>query len=137
MVTEGLETQKVVSLAKCAHTVVTEQASTDEVIAALQSAHQDAKAAAFPAGPQPVEHYREVTMPPRQLSLPIHLTDRETSILVGISLGQSNKEIANNLSISDATVKVHLRAAFRKLGVTNRTQAAVWAMQNLQIAHNG
>lgn len=59
------------------------------------------------------------------------LSKRETAILAHLCHGGSNKSIANDLHISDATVKVHLRMAFRKIGVINRTQAAMWATQNL------
>ena len=44
--------------------------------------------------------------------------------------GYSNKMIARELDISDATVKVHLKALLRKLKAHNRTQAAIWAMEN-------
>ncbi|MDT8853477.1 LuxR C-terminal-related transcriptional regulator [Paracoccaceae bacterium Fryx2] len=59
------------------------------------------------------------------------LSRRELAILVHLCSGNSNKSIANALQISDATVKVHLRMAFRKIGVTNRTQAAMWAAKHL------
>lgn len=59
------------------------------------------------------------------------LSKREAAILAHLCSGGSNKSIANALRISDATVKVHLRMAFRKIGVSNRTQAALWATQNL------
>ena len=48
-----------------------------------------------------------------------------------LSAGVSNKNIANQLNIVESTVKVHLRGCFRKIGVQNRTQAAVWAAQHL------
>lgn len=52
------------------------------------------------------------------------LTDRETAVLVAISEGKSNKEIARDFDIAEITVKVHAQGVFRKLGVRNRTQAA-------------
>ena len=42
--------------------------------------------------------------------------------------GTSNKTIAKNLSITETTVKAHVKGLLRKIGVTNRTQAAVWAL---------
>ena len=45
-------------------------------------------------------------------------------------LGESNKVIARKLEIAEATVKVHVKAILRKVRVRNRTQAAMWAMQN-------
>jgi DNA-binding NarL/FixJ family response regulator len=57
------------------------------------------------------------------------LTQREHDILVLLSEGRSNREIAQHLFLSEKTVKAHLAAIFRKLGVTNRTQAAMMAVQ--------
>jgi two-component system nitrate/nitrite response regulator NarL len=58
------------------------------------------------------------------------LSGREGDILGKLMLGHSNKMIARELAISDATVKVHLKALLRKLKARNRTQAAIWAMEN-------
>ena len=57
------------------------------------------------------------------------LTRRERDILALLSEGRSNRSIAQHLYLSDKTVKAHLAAIFRKLGVTNRTQAAMMARQ--------
>ena len=58
-----------------------------------------------------------------------NLTQREHDILALLSEGRSNRSIAGNLYLSEKTVKAHLAAIFRKLGVTNRTQAAMMAVQ--------
>jgi DNA-binding NarL/FixJ family response regulator len=57
------------------------------------------------------------------------LTQRENDILELLAEGKSNREIAGHLFLSEKTVKAHLAAIFRKLGVTNRTQAAMAAVQ--------
>ncbi len=57
---------------------------------------------------------------------PERLTRRELAILARLSEGRSNKSIARDLGVSEATVKVHLRAVYRKTGSSNRTQAALW-----------
>jgi len=57
------------------------------------------------------------------------LTQREHDILALLAEGRSNREIAGALYLSEKTVKAHLAAIFRKLGVTNRTQAAMMAVQ--------
>jgi two-component system, NarL family, nitrate/nitrite response regulator NarL len=44
--------------------------------------------------------------------------------------GSPNKEIACELEISDGTVKVHLKTLLKKIGVQNRTQTAIWAMNH-------
>lgn len=61
-------------------------------------------------------------------SRPENLTQRETDILALLSEGRSNREIARALYLSEKTVKAHLAAVFRKLGVANRTQAAMAAV---------
>jgi DNA-binding NarL/FixJ family response regulator len=57
------------------------------------------------------------------------LTQREHDILALLAEGRSNRDIAGGLYLSEKTVKAHLAAIFRKLGVTNRTQAAMMAVQ--------
>ena len=57
------------------------------------------------------------------------LTGRETEVLQLIVGGNSNKEIAAALFISEATVKTHINSLLSKLGVTDRTQAATTALQ--------
>jgi len=59
----------------------------------------------------------------------LSLTHRERDILALLAEGRSNREIAQTLYLSEKTVKAHLAAIFRKLGVTNRTQAAMAAVQ--------
>ena len=58
------------------------------------------------------------------------LSDRESETLRHLILGAPNKVIAGHLDVSEATVKVHVKAILRKLGVQNRTQAAIWAVNN-------
>ena len=57
------------------------------------------------------------------------LTEREKEILRLITLGGTNKEIANKLHISEKTVKNHISNIFQTLHVNNRTQAAVYALE--------
>ena len=56
------------------------------------------------------------------------LTRREQEILHGLAQGLSNKVIARNLDITDATVKVHVKNLLKKLGFRSRLEAAVWAV---------
>lgn len=55
------------------------------------------------------------------------LSDRETSILRLVAAGKANKQIARQLSISEETVKAHLKNIFGKLGATDRTEAVITA----------
>jgi DNA-binding NarL/FixJ family response regulator len=59
------------------------------------------------------------------------LTKREIEILSMISLGASNEDISKKTCISTNTVKTHLYNIFKKIKVTNRLQAAIWAARNL------
>ncbi len=59
----------------------------------------------------------------------VPLTQRETQVLRHVALGLSNKEIAKSLEISVETVKEHVQNILRKITVTDRTQAAVWAVR--------
>lgn len=56
------------------------------------------------------------------------LSDRELQILQCLAQGDSNKTIANRLDITEATVKVHVKSLLRKIRANNRTQAAIWAV---------
>ncbi|SHJ43970.1 two component transcriptional regulator, LuxR family [Bradyrhizobium lablabi] len=58
------------------------------------------------------------------------LSPREKSILGCLIEGDSNKCIARKIDIAEATVKVHVKAILRKIRVQNRTQAAIWGMNN-------
>ena len=58
------------------------------------------------------------------------LSAREKCILRCMADGDSNKLIARKIDIAEATVKVHVKAILRKIRVHNRTQAAIWAMNN-------
>lgn len=57
------------------------------------------------------------------------LTTREKDVLLLVTQGESNKSIADKLILSEITVKSHLNSIFKKLNVTNRTQAVLTAMQ--------
>jgi len=58
------------------------------------------------------------------------LTPREEEVLKLVRFGMANKQIARRLGISERTVKAHLTSAFQRIGVSDRTQAALWAERN-------
>jgi two-component system nitrate/nitrite response regulator NarL len=58
------------------------------------------------------------------------LSAREIAILERIVRGDSNKHVARFFKIAEATVKVHVKAILRKIGASNRTQAAIWALNH-------
>jgi len=57
-------------------------------------------------------------------------SNRELEILGCLACGDSNKIIARSCQIAESTVKIHLKSILRKIHVQNRTQAAIWAIQN-------
>jgi DNA-binding NarL/FixJ family response regulator len=57
------------------------------------------------------------------------LSGRERDVLMLVARGRSNKLIARELGISEKTVKAHITSIFQQLGVTDRTQAALWAQR--------
>ena len=67
---------------------------------------------------------------PQTLSDPSSLTRRERQTLAWLARGVSNKEIARALGLAESTVKVHVQSILRKLGVTSRVQAAVYAIEH-------
>ena len=75
------------------------------------------------AAPQPFAHNAAARAS-------LGLTGQEMKVLERLAAGQSNKEIAQSLAISEATVKVHLAAIMRTLKVHNRTQVVLAAKQH-------
>ena len=79
------------------------------------------------------EELRRVTgalaTPRLNANVEVPLTQRESEVLKQLALGLTNKEIAIALHISYETVKEHVQHILRKIGVSDRTQAAVWAVR--------
>jgi len=79
------------------------------------------------------EELRRVTgalaTPRLSQDIEVPLTQRESEVLRQMALGLTNKEIAKMLGISYETVKEHVQHILRKIGVSDRTQAAVWAVR--------
>ena len=101
-------------------------ASGDELIAAIRTVSKGENAWTR-------DELRRVTgalATPRLVSdIDVPLTQRESEVLRQLSYGLTNKEIAQSLHISYETVKEHVQHILRKLGVSDRTQAAVWAVR--------
>jgi two-component system, NarL family, nitrate/nitrite response regulator NarL len=58
------------------------------------------------------------------------LSERDVQILDGLVKGYPNKVIARRCAITEATIKVHMKSILRKIRIDNRTQAAIWAIEN-------
>jgi DNA-binding NarL/FixJ family response regulator len=100
-------------------------AGPDEVIGAVRTVMAGG-APLDPKAARAVLDARQAARPARELS------EREREVLTLLSTGLANKQIARRLGISERTVKAHLTSIFQQLGVTDRTQAALWAQSNLR-----
>jgi DNA-binding NarL/FixJ family response regulator len=103
---------------------ILKDATPDEVIAAIHAAHAGG-APLDPAAARVLLDSQRAQQPAKSLS------PRETEVLSLVATGLPNKQIARRLGISERTVKAHLTAVFQQLGVTDRTQAALWAKEHL------
>lgn len=99
-------------------------AEPDEVIAGVRAVARGES----PLHPKAARELLGARAAPR---VPAPLTDRETEVLVLVRDGLANKQIARQLGITERTVKAHLTSVFASIGVTDRTQAALWAERNL------
>jgi DNA-binding NarL/FixJ family response regulator len=102
---------------------VLKDAGPEEVIAAVRSAA---------AGHAPLDPRVAGALLPSATPDPgAALSDREIEVLRLASKGLANKQIARELGIAERTVKVHLGNVFRRIGVNDRTSAALWAREHL------
>ena len=100
-------------------------ADADEVAAAIRAAHRgemqlDAAVARRLLSSLGVTSHRDAT---------VQLTARELEVLRLVGAGRANKEIAAELDISERTARTHVSNILRKLGLSSRTQAALWAVR--------
>jgi NarL family two-component system response regulator LiaR len=77
---------------------------------------------------------RDIQNPVQQTSLENTLTDREMEIMRQVALGKTNQEIADELVVSERTVRTHITNILAKLRLSNRTQLALYALRE-GIAH--
>ncbi|HEX8767214.1 MAG TPA: response regulator transcription factor [Jatrophihabitans sp.] len=100
-----------------------------ELLAAVRSAS---------AGGAPLDPRVAVALLPNRkpASVVDQLSSREREVLALASQGLANKQIGRSLGIAERTVKVHLGNVFRRIGVSDRTSAALWARDNLPEARS-
>jgi DNA-binding NarL/FixJ family response regulator len=95
----------------------------DDLLAAVRAAA---------AGHAPLDpRVAAALLPGREPPPADQLSDRERQVLRLVAAGLANKQIARRLGIAESTVKVHTSNIFRRIGVTDRTSAALWAKEHL------
>ena len=99
-------------------------AGVDQVVEAVRAAARGESVLQPAATARLLRELRHASADPLSL-----LTPRETDVLKGLAQGRSNREIARALSVSEETVKSHVSSILAKLGLADRTQAAIFALQ--------
>jgi DNA-binding NarL/FixJ family response regulator len=97
-------------------------AEPDEVVRAVQAAARGES----PLAPKAAHEVLQA----RDARPTVELSARESEVLALVAEGLPNKQIARRLVISEKTVKAHLTNVFQRIGVTDRTQAALWARRH-------
>jgi DNA-binding NarL/FixJ family response regulator len=135
---DGIETTEALRTSRAAVVVLTSFSDRERILAAL-----DAGAVGYLLKDADPEELARAIRAAARGEAPLHplaarelldrhragpqLTDREEEILALVAQGLPNKLIARRLAISERTVKGHLTRVFERIGVTDRTQAALWA----------
>lgn len=104
---------------------VLKHADPEQILHAIAAAHRGGA----PIDPQVARVLLDMKRAPSSSRGP--LTDREAGVLRLVQQGMANKQIARHLGITERTVKAHLTKIFDTLGVSDRTQAALWAAEHL------
>ncbi len=112
------------ALAAGANGYLLKDSTPDQLIAGIRAAY----AGGSPLDPKAARMLIDARRGSSATSL---LSPRETDVLREVTKGATNKTIAERLGIGERTVKAHLTAVFQKIEVRDRTQAAMWAKENL------
>jgi len=104
---------------------VLKHADPDELLGAIRATHEGGAALDPKAARVLLDRQRTAPTAPGSLS------EREIEVLRLVAGGLANKHIARRLGIAERTVKAHLTRIFQRIGVTDRTQAALWARDHL------
>ena len=102
----------------------------DYLVASIRRAHAGEAVIAEGMTAKLVQQFRMAGQAPVAEVEKTRLTPRETEILTCLALGDSNKVIARKLDVAESTVKIHVQSILKKLGLTSRVQAAVYAVEH-------
>jgi DNA-binding NarL/FixJ family response regulator len=103
---------------------LSKECDSSEVVRAVQASARGE----MPVGSRPQDPAQEAHDHDDE---PLTLTPREREVLELLLQGRANKQIAERLGVGESTVKSHLRKAFERIGVNDRTSAALWAQRHL------
>lgn len=106
---------------------ILKHASPDELLEAIRAAH----AGGSPLDPKAARVLLDRGRSGAGSTGTAKLSEREEEVLRLVASGLPNKQIARKLGIAERTVKAHLTNIFQRIGVTDRTQAALWARDHL------
>jgi NarL family two-component system response regulator LiaR len=106
---------------------VLKDCSPDELVDAIKTVSRGQPSLSSDVAQKLVRQVHRASMPAAKLEEP--LSDRELEVLRLVAVGLSNSEIAEKLQISERTVGAHISRILDKLGLANRTQAALYAMR--------
>ncbi len=112
------------ALASGADGYLLKHSEPDDIANAIRAVH----AGDAPLDPKAARALIESQRSPRATA---QLTEREAQVLLLVRDGLANKQIARRLGITERTVKAHMTSIFQTIGVTGRTQAALWASDNM------
>jgi DNA-binding NarL/FixJ family response regulator len=112
------------ALARGASGYLSKQLTAPELVEALEAVH--AGETVVSEGARRMQSTEELNWPGRDEGL----SDREAEILALITQGKSNAEIAKLTFLSPNTIKTYIRAAYRKIGASSRTQAVLWGVEH-------
>jgi NarL family two-component system response regulator LiaR len=101
-------------------------AGVDDVVASVRAAARGESRLDPRIAARLVREVRDAGPPPGPLNL---LSPRETQVLAQLARGRSNREIAKTLAITEETVKAHVSSILAKLQLSDRTQAAIFGLQ--------
>ena len=102
----------------------------DFLVNAIRQAHKGESVMSPQMAATLVEAVREPIIEPEAKQPTAKLTPRESQIIVMLASGESNKGIARTLDLAESTVKIHVQGILRKLNLTSRVQAAVYAVEH-------
>lgn len=104
---------------------------SEQVAAAVRTVHQGHTLLGPTVTPKVLSHLTAPKQANKKVDYESLLTQREIEVLKLLGQGKSNREIAKTLHITEGTVKNHVTRILNQVGVRDRTQAALWAQQNI------